>query len=199
MTAQGPTKRRILLRFMRNGFRTTPARLVRGSSRRIMSLRFRPANIRVINRRASSWAVVGSAVPTQPRSQPTSGTRVPARPPVGVGVDARTVLAVKGSLRRAEMRRALDGSAPFRPDGTATGGSGGNTSPVPYKDKAGFPPAEESRPENPNPSNHEGLDRSLHIKTTATRLRAPRPYSRNVCCPRLANPPRDTSEARFTH
>ena len=29
---------------------------------------------------------------------------------------ARTVLAVKGSLRRAKLRRALDGSAPFRPD-----------------------------------------------------------------------------------
>jgi len=29
-------------------------------------------------------------------------------------VDARTVLAVKGSLRRAKLRRALDISAPFR-------------------------------------------------------------------------------------
>jgi hypothetical protein len=31
-------------------------------------------------------------------------------------VDARTVLDVKGSLRRAKLRRALDVSAPFRPD-----------------------------------------------------------------------------------
>ena len=35
------------------GFRTGPATLVRGSSRRITIMRFRPANIRVINRRKS--------------------------------------------------------------------------------------------------------------------------------------------------
>ncbi len=47
--------------------------------------------------------------------------RVPAKPPVEAGVDARTVLAVKGSLRRAKLRRALDGSAPFRPAGSCDG------------------------------------------------------------------------------
>jgi hypothetical protein len=36
-------------------------------------------------------------------------------------VGARTVLTVKGSLRRAQKRRALDGSAPFRPDGDCDG------------------------------------------------------------------------------
>ena len=35
------------------GLRTQPAFLVRGSSRRITIMRFRPANIRVINRRNS--------------------------------------------------------------------------------------------------------------------------------------------------
>ena len=35
------------------GFRIEPAMLVRGSSRRITIMRFRPANIRVINRRNS--------------------------------------------------------------------------------------------------------------------------------------------------
>ena len=35
------------------GLRTEPAPLVRGSSRRIAIMRFRPANIRVINRRNS--------------------------------------------------------------------------------------------------------------------------------------------------
>jgi len=35
------------------GFRTEPATLVRGSSRRITIMRFRPANIRVIYRRNS--------------------------------------------------------------------------------------------------------------------------------------------------
>jgi hypothetical protein len=40
---------------------------------------------------------------------------------------ARTVLAGKGSLRRAKNRRALAGCAPFRRSIIATGGSGGNT------------------------------------------------------------------------
>jgi hypothetical protein len=40
---------------------------------------------------------------------------------------ARTVLAGKGSLRRAKTRRALAGCAPFRPETDTTGGSGGNT------------------------------------------------------------------------
>ena len=35
------------------GFQARPALLVRGSSRRITIMRFRPANIRVINRRDS--------------------------------------------------------------------------------------------------------------------------------------------------
>ena len=46
---------------------------------------------------------------------------VPAKPPVERLANARTVLAVKGSLRRAKLRRALDGSAPFRPTGSRDG------------------------------------------------------------------------------
>ena len=46
-----PTERRILLTSMRS----QPARLVRGSSRRIMTVRFRPAYVRVINRRFSTF------------------------------------------------------------------------------------------------------------------------------------------------
>jgi len=64
MTAQGPRKGESSSRSMRKGFRTQPARLVRGSSRPIMSMRFRPANIRVINRRVCSSAVIGPAVQT---------------------------------------------------------------------------------------------------------------------------------------
>jgi hypothetical protein len=37
--------------FVRHGVLTQPAFSVRGSSRRIMTMRFRPADIRVINRR----------------------------------------------------------------------------------------------------------------------------------------------------
>src|ERR1700722_10755336 len=61
MAADGHTKRRILVRSMRYGLRTQPALLVRGSSRRIMTLRFRPAYIRVINRRYLSTAATCSA------------------------------------------------------------------------------------------------------------------------------------------
>jgi len=53
--------------------------------------------------------------------------RVPVGPPIDVLPGARTVLAGKGSLRRAPLRRALARSAPFRPDSFAMGGSGGNT------------------------------------------------------------------------
>ena len=42
--------------------------------------------------------------------------RVPATPPVECTLNAKTVLAGKGSLRRAESRRALASSAPFRPE-----------------------------------------------------------------------------------
>jgi len=56
----------------------------------------------------------------QRSSELTSGKRVPAKPPVEAPVDAR-VLDVKGSLRRAKQRRALDVSAPFRPDGDRDG------------------------------------------------------------------------------
>jgi hypothetical protein len=68
-------------------------------------------------------------------------------------VDARTVLAVKGSLRRAKPGSPL--TAPRRSGRMviATGGSGGNTSAMPAKTKkAGLPPAEESRPKKQNPS-----------------------------------------------
>ena len=140
MTARGPRKGEPSQRSMRNGLRPQPARLVRGSSRRIMAMRFRPANIRVINRRVYSWAVIGPAVPQGQRgTKPTVSfpfgipilpstqlqahqqERVPATPPVVDPLGARTVLAVKGSLRRAKNRRALDCCAPFRPDRNCDG------------------------------------------------------------------------------
>ncbi len=80
MTAQGPRKGEPSPSSMRNGLRPQPARSVRGSSRRIMSMRFRPANIRVINRRASSSAVIGPAVQTE-CSRLTSGSVFPLRRP----------------------------------------------------------------------------------------------------------------------
>jgi hypothetical protein len=62
MAVEGPRKGEPSTNPMQYGLRTQPAPLVRGSSRRIMSMRFRPANISVINRRASSEAVIGPAV-----------------------------------------------------------------------------------------------------------------------------------------
>ncbi len=111
-TAEGPRKGESSTRIVRNGLATQPAYSVRGSSRRIMSLRFRPANISVINRRACPEAVLGPAVQNLLRAHQRES--VPAPPPVEVALHARTVLAVKGSLRRAELRRALDCCAPFR-------------------------------------------------------------------------------------
>jgi len=142
MIAEGPRKGEPSTRIMRYGLRTQPAPLVRGSSRRIMSLRFRPAYISVINRRASAEAVISSVVqknqgernlrflsPLESPFFPTTGSSskltsrnmFPAKPPVERLANARTVLAVKGSLRRAKLRRALDRSAPFRPTGYRDG------------------------------------------------------------------------------
>jgi hypothetical protein len=47
------------------------------------------------------------------------------RPSLG-WANSRTVLGVKGSLRRGQPLRALDSCAPFRGNGLATGGSAGN-------------------------------------------------------------------------
>jgi hypothetical protein len=51
VAVEGLTKRRTLIPFVRQALRAQPALSVRGSSRRITSMRFRPANTRVINRR----------------------------------------------------------------------------------------------------------------------------------------------------
>jgi hypothetical protein len=52
---EGHTERRTLDSPYAAGLRARPAMLVRGSSRRITIMRCRPANIRVINRRDSSF------------------------------------------------------------------------------------------------------------------------------------------------
>ena len=65
--AEGPRKGEPSSRIVRYGLKAQPALSeVRGGSRRIMFLRFRPAYISVINRRASSSAVIGSAVQHDP-------------------------------------------------------------------------------------------------------------------------------------
>ena len=130
-------------------------------------MRFRPENIRVINCRVCSWAVVGPAVPNRNPLKAHQRERVPAPPPVNVSVDARTVLAVKGSLRRAKNGRALDCSAPFRPDRHRDGRLRREHFPSPrptQNKKPAFLVAEEAGLKT-NPSKNVGLDRSLHIRT----------------------------------
>jgi hypothetical protein len=61
MMIEALTKRRILEGLYAVSARE-PATLVRGSSRRITIMRLRPANIRVINRRANASVVIGAAV-----------------------------------------------------------------------------------------------------------------------------------------
>jgi hypothetical protein len=79
MAAGGHTKRRILVRFMRYSLRVQPALLVRGSSRRIMILRFRPAHIRVINRRYLLPAATCSAFITKMAALSPDGEARPAK------------------------------------------------------------------------------------------------------------------------
>ena len=109
---------------MRNDLPIQPASLVRGSSRRIMSMRFRPANISVINRRASSEAVIGPAV--QDLLKAHQRDHVPAPPPVAA-------LSVPERCSPSRVRFAAPNyGAPLtaaRRSGQmtiATGGSGGN-------------------------------------------------------------------------
>ena len=170
MTVQGPRIGESSSRSMRNGFRTQPAHLVRGSSRRIMSMRFQPANIRVINRRASSSAVIGPAVPNKTCSKPTSRNVFPLRRPSRSLAAARTVLAVKGSLRRAKQRRALDCCAPFRPGRNHDGRlRREHFTPCCTQTKKGRLSSRwsESRPNSKHRQTSWGLTGSLHIRTTA--------------------------------
>jgi hypothetical protein len=127
MTAEGPRKGEPSRRIVRHGLRTQPASSVRGSSRRIMAMRFRPAYISVINRRASAEAVISPAVQNKNAPSPPAGSVIPPEPPIEAVGNARTVLAGKGSLRRAKPMRALACCTPFRPDHDAMGGSGGIT------------------------------------------------------------------------
>ena len=187
MTARGTRKGEPSLCSMRNGLRPQPARLVRGSSRRIMAMRFQPANIRVINRRAScsllsallSHSAKGernqrflspleSPFFPQRSSKLTSRNVFPLRRPSPTGGVARTVLAVKGSLRRAKPRRALDCCAPFRPEGNCDGRlRREHFSRAAPRQKRRLPSSGGRRDSNKICQARSGLDWSLHIRTLA--------------------------------
>ena len=159
MAVQGPRKGESSNDSMRYGFRTQPARLVRGSSRRIMTMLFRPANIRVINRRVCSWAVIGPAVP-KPKGERNlrflSPLESPFFPQGGSELTSRNVFPLRrpsklgwmpercstSRVRFAAPNSGAPLTSPRRSGQTviATGGSGGNTRRPAPKTRAGFPP-----------------------------------------------------------
>jgi hypothetical protein len=151
MTAEGPRKGEPSRRIMRNGLRTQPAPLVRGSSRRIMSMRFRPAYISVINRRASHWAVIGPAVPN-PRSKPTSGNVFPLRRPSTISRVPERCSPSRVRFAAPNTGAPLTAARRSGERGIATGGSGGNTT-------------RSAGTQNQNLGPPKGLDRSLHINS----------------------------------
>lgn len=167
MAAQGPRKGEPSSRPMRNGLQTQPARLVRGSSRRIMTMRFRPANIRVINRRACSWAAIGPAVQNKTRSRLTSGNVFPLRrPSTGDGVPER---CSQSRVRFAAPKGGAPLTAALRSGriDIATGGSGGNTSRPGCQNTKGQAPSTRRRA-GPNQNSVRpggGLTGSLHIRS----------------------------------
>jgi hypothetical protein len=167
MTVKGPRKGEPSLPSMRNGLRTQPAQLVRGSSRRIMTMRFRPANIRVINRRVCSLAVIGTAVRTE-ALRAHQQERVPPAPPI----------EVRGRCQNGARRQGFASPRRARPcllcavlaGGPCDGRLRREHSPAASAIKKGpLPPCRESRPGFPTikpsaPS--KGIDRSLHIRNT---------------------------------
>jgi len=122
MTAEGPRKGEPSRKTMRYGRKVQPALLVRGSSRRIMFLRFRPAYISVINRRACSRLSSALLFSSKTQGSP-AGTVLHRAAHSKLAPNATTVLAGKGALR---SYRTLARSAPFRLTATTMGGSGGN-------------------------------------------------------------------------
>jgi hypothetical protein len=137
MAAQGARKGEPSSSSMRHGLRPPPARSVRGSSRRIMTLRFRPANIRVINRRAGLCAAIRllSQIENQECSKLTSGNVFPPTPPVEAW--SMPERCSSSRVRSAAPNYGAPLTAARRSSQTiiATGGSGGNTRTARAKNK----------------------------------------------------------------
>jgi hypothetical protein len=128
MTAEGPRKGEPSTRIMRNGPYTQPAPLVRGSSRRIMSMRFRPAYISVINRRASAEAVISPAVQKQNQNLLKAHQRehVPAPPPVDAVPMPERCSPSRVRFAAPNCGAPLTAARRSGQVAIATGGSGGN-------------------------------------------------------------------------
>jgi hypothetical protein len=166
IAAEGPRKGEPSSRSMRYGPRPQPALLVRGSSRRIMTMRFRPANIRVINRRVCSCAAIGPAVQNNAPSSP-AGTCSPLHRPSNV-----SWVPERCSPSRVRFAAPKSGAplTAVRRSGrriVATGGSGGNTSRACRNVQTKRPASLLRRKAGlkSKPLRSRGLDRSLHIRT----------------------------------
>jgi hypothetical protein len=116
VAAQGTREGESSLCFMRKGACPQPARLVRGSSRRIMTMRFRPANIRVINRRVSS-SPPPALLSEPPVLKAHQQERVPAPPPVEVFRPCRNGARRQGfaSPRQKQARPCPLRAVPAKP------------------------------------------------------------------------------------
>jgi hypothetical protein len=166
MTAKGPRKGEPSLCSMRNGFRTQPARSVRGSSRRIMTMRFRPANIRVINRRVCSLAVIGTAVLTgELRAHPQE--RVPPAPPIEVRAGCQNGARRQGFASPRCARPCLLCAVPARKLGDGRLRREHSPDPSAINEAGPLPPPGESGPAFTTHLSafRKALDRSLHIRT----------------------------------
>ena len=123
MTVEGPRKGEPSSKTMRHGLRTQPASLVRGSSRRIMSMRFRPAHISVINRRVSAQAVIGPAVQNLLKAHQQE--HVPATPPVDAVPVPERCSQSRVRFAAPNHRAPLTAARRSGQVVIATGGSGG--------------------------------------------------------------------------
>ena len=158
MTVEGPRKGEPSTKTVRYGLRTQPATSVRGSSRRIMSMRFRPANISVINRRASSQAVIGPAVQNQLKAHQQDHD--PATPPVEAIPEPERCSPSRVRFAAPNYGAPLTAARRSGQMFIATGGSGGN-----MRRRC-------TNHEKPNLA-PESLTRSLHISSPLA-ARSPR-------------------------
>jgi hypothetical protein len=103
MAAESSTERRILVRSMRQALWAQPALLVRGSSRRITIMRFRPANIRVINRRDDR---LGRRPHCFPLAREEQRKPTPRMYLTGSSISERQSTVPRGGLQSCDNRHA---------------------------------------------------------------------------------------------
>ena len=157
---------------MRNGLRPQPARSVRGSSRRIMSMRFRPREYQSDQSSRQLLRCHRPCCPTECSRLDASGSVFPLRRPSEVRVGARTVLHAAARVRFATPDNGVPLPAPRR-SGQAMvrrAAPAGNTSRAASKEQVA--PLLTEAEASPNKKRFVGgLTGSLHIRNTASSKR----------------------------